>query len=82
MPIGLEKYLIAPEKWEDDPSWRNVLPSEEIEALDDSWSGNGPSIGLGKHPEKGWFVMCCGQGPFVDWSEWGHHGDPYDGEGP
>jgi len=62
MPIGLEKYLIDPLRWEDDPSW----------------SGNGPPIGLGKHPTKGWFVMCSGQGPFVAWSEWGHHGDPHD----
>jgi hypothetical protein len=76
MPIGLEEHLITPAQWNDDQSWRSVMPEHVVEELDNAGPGRQP-IGLGKHPEKGWFVMCAGQGPLVVWSEWGHTGDPY-----
>lgn len=76
MTIGLEKYLICPVNWDDDISWRGIIPRQYVEELDSAAPGRQP-IGLGRHPKGGWFVMCSGQGPFVAWSEWGHSGSPY-----
>ena len=70
MPIGLEKYLIDPAKWNEDESWRDVAPADIRSLVDDAGPGR-PSVGLGRHPEKGWFVMVTGQGPAVAWSQWG-----------
>ena len=67
----LEDYLIPLNKWNEDDSWRKVIPPDILVDLEAclTHTYRGPSIGLGKHPEKGWIIMCCGQGPFLAWSE-------------
>lgn len=74
MPIGLEQYLIHPDHWNDDTSWQDFVPAT---LQDELHAANGPPIGLGRHPDKGWFVLGAGQGPTTLWSQWGHTGDPY-----
>lgn len=57
-----EQYMIPPEEWETcgaPPTALKILREED---------GCGP-IGLAKHPEYGWAVLACGQGPFIVWEE-------------
>ncbi len=70
----LEKHLIPPDKWDKD------LISKFPENLRDEieynirWS-NGEEkdmphpIGLGFREDIGYFMIGCGQGPFIIWSE-------------
>ena len=69
----LEKYIIQPEHHKDDSSWRAVVPRW---LLDELVFGSFPTL-LGKHPDKGWFVLSCSEfgacstgGLFVVWKEW------------
>lgn len=61
----LEDYLIEPDQWNQDQSWRQVVPADLLQELE----GPPQPIGLGRHPDLGWFVMYAGQGPFLAWSE-------------
>ena len=62
--FALERYLIPPDEWDDSGAPRAVMDivTEETDA--------GVSAGIGYHPEKGWFVLESGQGPFIVWSTW------------
>ena len=61
--LWLEKFLV---------SWKNVpwdeVPEGMQEFKDEEYCRmQGGPIGIGKHPTLGWFVLACGQGPFVIW---------------
>lgn len=58
----LETYLIPPESWD-----RMVPGFVRIQGIADE--GSQP-VGYGRHPEKGWFVLGTGQGPFLIYAEW------------
>lgn len=62
----LEQYLIP---YDDGRGWAphlKYIPEKQREWLNE----NGAPIGLGKHPEKGYFINCSGQGPATVWTEW------------
>ena len=62
--LSLEAHLIEPERWD-----LEVPPEVRIHGVEDE--GAYPT-GYGRHPEKGWFVLGAGQGPFIIWAEWRH----------
>ena len=53
----LEGYLIPPERYDE-------VPKHIIDRLDDDYP-----VGPAHHPEYGWFILFCGQGPGIGWSE-------------
>lgn len=58
--LSLEQHLVDRKDWMSVPK----------EALEISSRGDA-SYGIGKHPEKGWFVLATqGQGPVIAWTEW------------
>lgn len=63
--MDLEEYLISSERWD-----LEVPPEVRIEGIMDEVERY--PVGYGRHPEKGWFVLAAGQGPFLVWSEWTH----------
>ena len=66
LAFELEAYLLCPTAWTDDIIDR--FPEDLQEELRDSSIAGGP-IGIGEHPEHGWFCLGCGQGPFIIWME-------------
>lgn len=62
--LSLEKHMIPPERWD-----LEVPPEVRLHGIEDERSH---PTGYGRHPDKGWFVLGSGQGPFVIWSEWDH----------
>ncbi len=67
--MGLEKYLISPSQWEEHRSvCHSVMPIDVYGFLFGSEREQG--IGLGRHPDKGYFVLGCGQGPYLEWAQW------------
>lgn len=62
--MEVERFLLPLERWTE-------APREAQEVVFDSMGG-GP-VGIAKHPDKGWFVVMSGQGPFIAWRE----GEPY-----
>ena len=63
-PFRLERDLISSEKW---PELFNQMPAECQKATTEGEPG--ASIGIGRNGEVGWFVLGCGQGPFLIWAE-------------
>lgn len=60
----LEKHLISKEKW-------GIVPQKVIDALGEPLEEavkSGP-VGVGYTKETGWFILMCGQGPFIFWLE-------------
>ena len=75
----MERYLIRFDKW-DRKELEGVVPDDVIEELfspstDDDGNIIKQPIGLGRHPEKGWFVLGAGQGPFFIWAQWDKRGE-------
>jgi hypothetical protein len=60
--MSLEEHLVPPARWDVE-----VPPEVRLHGIEDE--GSYP-VGYGRHPEKGWFVLGTGQGPFVIWAEW------------
>ena len=58
----LEDDLIDPKEW---PWLYDKMPDECKRVVDSPPQ----SIGIGRNKELGWFVMGCGQGPCLCWSE-------------
>ena len=64
---ALEKYFV--EDYDaHEVAAKKVLPDDLYKELYVNKSEY--PIGLGKHPERGYFVLGSGQGPFIIWSEW------------
>ena len=66
--MELEKHLIAPDKWKNELRQHGEVVPAEI--YKDLFGPSGGPIGLGRHPEKGLFVLASGQGPCIVWTEW------------
>jgi hypothetical protein len=68
-PFRLERDLIGSDKWQDR---YDEMPPKVQRTVDriakDPWS-EGCSIGIGHNEEVGWFILGCGQGPFLIWIE-------------
>lgn len=66
--LSLEKYLVKFEK-----GLRQLKENGFIEQYDlmvQHRSNASEPVGIGVHPTRGMFILCGGQGPFVQWSEW------------
>jgi len=64
----LEKNLIPSEQWDDDPSWREVVPED----IQKEMVANPPTaaFGLGHDDQLGWYVLSTqGQGGGIVWHE-------------
>lgn len=61
--LSLERHLILPERWD-----LEVPPEVRVEGISDEIDRY--PVGYGYHPDKGWFVLGAGQGPFIIWAEW------------
>lgn len=61
--LSLERHLIPPERWD-----LEVPPEVRVEGISDEIDRY--PVGYGRHPDKGWFVLGAGQGPFIIWAEW------------
>jgi hypothetical protein len=61
--LALEKHMIAPERWD-----LEVPPEVRLHGIEDEIVRY--PIGYGRHPDRGWFVISGGQGPFLVWAEW------------
>jgi hypothetical protein len=61
--MSLEQHMIPPERWD-----RDVPPEVRVHGIEDEVVRY--PVGYGRHPELGWFVISCGEGPFVVWAEW------------
>ena len=60
---GWEDYLIPIEKWQ---GLYNEMPDPCKAIVDDP---ENDCVGIGQHPDWGWFTACSGQGPSVMWRE-------------
>jgi hypothetical protein len=76
--MGLAEFegdLVATDRWE---YLYGEMPPE-CQRLVDEWAEcetamefiqkQGGPVGIGRNDELGWFIACCGQGPFIAWSE-------------
>jgi hypothetical protein len=61
-PFRLERDLIDPAKWN---RLYSKMPRECQRLID----RNEQQIGIGRNDCVGWFILGCGQGPFVIWTE-------------
>ncbi len=61
-----EDYLIPHEQWDD---LYDQMPVECRQVVDSTAEELGGPVGIGRHPDWGWFVGASGQGPFVAWRE-------------
>lgn len=64
--FALEKQLID---WEKLKKIKEHLPVYCQRLLDMTPDELGGSTGIGRNEELGWFVMGCGQGPCLLWTE-------------
>lgn len=60
----LEKKMIHPSKWK---KFYNIMPRECQEVVD----GPPDALGIGYDEEYGWYILGCGQGPYMCWNEKG-----------
>ncbi len=58
--LALEQYMISASDWDD-------CPYPEAIELARKCSGEGYSTGMAVDPDGKWYVLMCGQGPFVAW---------------
>jgi hypothetical protein len=70
-PFRLERDLIGSNKW---PQYYEKMHQTVKEVVDnlrnpDFDPCHGCSIGIGFNEEVGWFVLGCGQGPMLLWTE-------------
>lgn len=63
--MNCEKYLISGDWY----SYQNNIPFDVIQRAIKT-RNEGIPTGIGKHPEKGWFILVTGQGPHFIWREW------------
>ena len=61
-----EDYLIPFEEWGER---YDEMPTKCKEVVDTPLEKLGGPVGIGIHPEWGWFIGASGQGPFVAWRE-------------
>ena len=61
----LEEELISPDKW--DNKLLDKIPREISDDIKNETTG-GPT-GIGYREDVGYFVIGCGQGPFIIWLE-------------
>jgi len=54
----LEGHMISPEKYDEVPQY-----------VRDKLCNDGSPEGIAHHPEYGWFILFCGQGPGIGWCE-------------
>lgn len=66
-PFRLERDLISSLKWKEMYDQMPVQCQNEVDKMDKPWDGC--SVGIGRNDEVGWFILGCGQGPFVIWIE-------------
>ncbi len=57
---GLEQFMM---------DWKTIPWDEVPEGMRQYRDEDDCPIGAGKHPDFGWFVLGCGQGPFIIWTE-------------
>jgi hypothetical protein len=67
-PFRLERDLIPSEQW---PKLYKSMPKKIQETVDwiNSEDFDMMPTGIGYNKEVGWFILGCGQGPFVIWIE-------------
>lgn len=58
--MALEQYMISTDCWDD-------CPYPEAIKIVRRASEEGYSAGLAVAPDGKWYVLMCGQGPFVAW---------------
>jgi hypothetical protein len=61
-PFRLERDLIRPDSWRLYYDQMTTYCQHLIDI-------DAQQIGIGWNDEIGWFVLCCGQGPFLVWAE-------------